>query len=450
GVALSVDRAIITADLALHPQASPRLELALAQEGFRSEMVLPLRIADHRFGTLNFISKRSDTYQADDLRIGLVLALQLSTALEAARLYAQIDEERSMLVAILQSTTDGVLVVNSALNVAVANPPVAELLGIDLDSLLGAELAAVVTNAKLIELFEQVLQGSAVRDAELSLSEDRTFHLNITPVTSNFGEVLGYVAVFHDVTTLKSLDQMKTDFVATVSHDLKNPISIIKLSAAVLSKSAPLNAKQAETLDRIERASDRMLSLINDLLDLGRIEAGMGLLSLPCDLKQIAQEVIDEQNSLVEAKHLAFEFVAPDVLPAVNGDAPRLKQVIANFVSNAIKYTPDNGQVTLALQHVNASVELTITDSGYGIAAKDLPYIFDKFYRVYAEHTKQIEGTGLGLAITRSIIEQHRGQVWVTSQLGQGSTFGFRLAVPSSDSASLPEIKSTQAERHIA
>ncbi len=225
GAALAADRPILTADLARHPQASPQLEIPLTQAGLRSELILPLRIADHTFGTLNFLSKRADKYQSDDLRVGRVLALQLSAALDAARLYSQIDEERSTLIAVIQSEVDGVLMINEASQIIVVNPALHTIFGIDPGTVAGLALADALPNASLSTLFERAVEEGQIHTAELVLPDGRVFETNIDPVMTPYGAMVGYVAILHDVTTLKSLSQLKSEFVATVSHDLKTPIT---------------------------------------------------------------------------------------------------------------------------------------------------------------------------------------------------------------------------------
>ncbi len=429
GSAMTTGRPILTSDLARHSQASPQIELPLTGIGMRSAMILPLRIGERTFGTLNFISRRSDAYQSDDLWIGQALALQLSAALDAARLLAQIDDERSTLSAIIQSTVDGLLMVNSSGTVILANPAIQAILNLSPAQIIGSSLDQAITQPALLHLFEQTVGDLNMQrhTAEITLSDRRIFEVSIDPVLTHFGETIGYMALLHDVTTLKSLSQLKSDFVSNVSHDLKTPITTLMLSAGMFDRVGPLNDMQKSLLTRVNNAADRMLSLVTDLLDLTKIEAGINLNLAPCDLSQAVSEVIESQRPLAEAKQQTIVMKVEPDLSSVLGDTERLKQVIANFVSNAIKYTPDNGQITVAASRALDQVQVTVSDTGYGIPAKDLPNIFDKFYRVEAEHTRKTEGTGLGLAITRSIIDQHGGHVWVESQPGQGSTFGFRL-----------------------
>ncbi len=428
GAALSADRPIITSDLARHPQASPRLEMPLTQAGIRSEMVLPLRVGERTFGTLNFAARTVDAYHADDLRVGRVLALQLSAALDAARLYGQIEEERSTLVSVIQGAVEGILMIDRGGIVLVVNPVMQSILEREPAALIGLPMDQALADTQLQQLFHRTLQTSDTATADITLADGRVFQATANTVFTQYEEIIGYVAILHDVSTLKALTRMKSEFVATVSHDLKTPITAMKLSAGLLGRAGTLNDMQTQLVERVNRSADRMLALVSNLLDLGKIEAGMNVTRVPCNLATLAEEVIEEQRPIVESKQQSIVFESPTIPLIVDGDAARLKQVIANFTSNAIKYTPNGGRITIAVRAKGDQIELTVSDTGYGISAKDLPSIFDKFYRVDNEQTNEIEGSGLGLAITRSIIEQQGGQIWVESQLGQGSTFGFRLA----------------------
>ncbi len=427
GAAIISNQPLLIADLTRQTKNSPRLEAPLIEAGIRSEMILPLRIGERTFGTLNFAARPVNAYREDDLRIGRVLALQLSAALDAARLYGQIEDERSTLLAVIQSAVEGVLMIDGGAQIILANPAVESILGVPLDDLIGQSIESAITLGTLRVLLETALETQQPCKDEIVLADGRVFEASANPVLTPSGDPIGFVTVLHDVTTLKSLSRMKSEFVATVSHDLKTPITAMKLSAGLFGRAGALTAMQTSLLDRINRSADRMLALVSDLLDLGKIEAGMTIVRAPCNLSAIAYEVVEEQRPIAESKNQTLRFEASGAFQ-VDGDAARLKQVIANFTSNAIKYTPNAGQITVAV-HLNADqVEVTVMDTGLGIPAKDLPNIFDKFYRVDTEDRQDIEGTGLGLAITRSIIEQHDGHIWVDSQVSKGSTFGFRLA----------------------
>lgn len=430
GRVITTGQPIITGNFRTHPEASPRLEERLADMGLSSALILPLYIGERVIGTLNFLAEAPDHYDDDDLRVSRLLGQQLSAALEAARLYTQVEDERSTLVAVVQSTADAVLVVDTNGQMLLANQAAIKLLGLDPASIAGMPLDAVVTLPALRALFGRVIGELQPVAADVAFPDDRTFRASLSPVQTAYGETTGYVAVLHDISHLVELDRMKSEFVATVSHDLKNPIQVIKLTTEMLPLFGALSQEQAALLERIERSAARMLALVTDLLDLGKIEAGFELWRGPCELGSLLTEALEDHRATAEAKRLRLSLGPPAPVEGlwVRGDAMRLKQVIANLLSNAIKYTPQGGAVSLEWKsEQQGAIQVCVHDTGYGIPADSLPHIFEKFYRVQDTPAGEVEGTGLGLAICRSIIEQHGGLITVASELGVGTSFCLTL-----------------------
>lgn len=223
------------------------------------------------------------------------------------------------------------------------------------------------------------------------------------------------------------LSQMKDDFMRTASHDLKNPLASIAITTDVLARhGSTQDAKGRELIQRIKSEVNRMQSLISNLLDLARLETGRALDIQDASLTQIIRDSIYAFELLARDKQLDLRFDAPFDDLKTRVDAARIHQVIHNLVSNAIKYTPDKGQVIVSVDTSDDQFVVQVRDTGIGIAPRDLPRVFDRFYRVKHAHQVQ-EGTGLGLAIVKAIVEQHGGKVWVESQLGKGSVFSFSL-----------------------
>jgi signal transduction histidine kinase len=225
---------------------------------------------------------------------------------------------------------------------------------------------------------------------------------------------------------------MKTDFVSTVSHDLKSPIMAIAMTAELLLKAPPApGGEQAyrDRCDRILRSAKNMTDLVTDLLDLGKIEAGLEGAGEPVDLVPLIGDVVKALAAPAEDKRIAVAVETPDAA-AVRGVRARLQQVLTNLIGNAIKYTREGGRVRVTVETPEAAegpVRIRVFDNGIGIPARDLPHVFDKFYRVANTATAGISGTGLGLAITRSIVEAHAGRIGVESTEGEGSTFWVEL-----------------------
>jgi signal transduction histidine kinase len=282
---------------------------------------------------------------------------------------------------------------------------------------------------------------------EVPLADGRTTQASLVRVGTSFGEQIGWAAVFRDISVLKELEQMKNEFVNTVSHDLKNPISTILLAAGLLKRLGPLAKEQERMHDRIVDTAHYMSELVSDLLDLGRITTGLEMIFEPVNMILLVEEVVDTLTAQIEEKKHQINLALPESA-YVLGNFARLKQVLLNLVSNAIKYTPEMGKITITLTTVEpdslqensqAALEIPnktayeslvvvkVQDTGMGIPAADLPHVFDRFFRVRSEETEHISGTGLGLAIAKGIVEAHDGRIWVESEEGQGSTFVFYL-----------------------
>lgn len=232
-----------------------------------------------------------------------------------------------------------------------------------------------------------------------------------------------------EIDYLRELSAMKDEFVQTVSHDLKNPLSVIMGYADLLSEEEAIQQMPdiLSYITSIRRRSDEMYGLISTLLDLAKIEAGMGLSTAPVQLDKFLDDQVESIRPLVESKHLTFVYTALPPNVTLMADAIRLGQVFQNLLTNAIKYTPEGRRVELSHTIQTARILLQVKDTGLGIPEQDLPNIFEKFYRVNRPEHNTSKGTGLGLSIAKAIIEQHHGNIWVESELGTGSTFSIEL-----------------------
>jgi signal transduction histidine kinase len=239
---------------------------------------------------------------------------------------------------------------------------------------------------------------------------------------------MGTVIALDDITYLKELDAMKTQFVETVSHDLKNPLSVITGFIQLMEMDSTLSENSRTNLQGIKQSTDHMRVLITDLLDLARIEAGMGGDIQAEDLSQIVLEVLPNFDLQLSEKSMTLSTEIPFEAVPVLGNRLRLSQVVSNFVSNAIKYTSEGGHITVTLSREEAEVRLVVSDNGPGISPAGQKQLFQKFYRVPEIHHKTgVHGTGLGLSIVKAIVEGYGGRVWVDSQVGRGSIFGCVL-----------------------
>jgi signal transduction histidine kinase len=225
------------------------------------------------------------------------------------------------------------------------------------------------------------------------------------------------------------LDALKSEFVATVSHDLRSPLTLMRGYATMLEMVGELNDQQANYVSKIVTGVESMSRLVTNLLDLGRIEAGIGLQVDMVHVQDVIERVVSALQLEASQKHIQINVeISEDTSPLIEADQALLQQAIHNLVENAIKYTPAQGKVFIRMWPKQDRMVIEVRDTGSGISPMDQPRLFEKFYRGAQQTSKEQHGTGLGLAIVKSIAERHGGQVWVESQLGKGSA--FFLAVP--------------------
>jgi signal transduction histidine kinase len=236
------------------------------------------------------------------------------------------------------------------------------------------------------------------------------------------------VCILRDVTHLKELDTLKSDFVATVSHDLRSPLTLLRGYATMLEMVGELNEQQKGYTSKIVAGVENMARLVNNLLDLGRIEIGVGLQIEAVPVLDILDRVTSALQLQASQKEITLEVETSRDMPrTVEADQALLHQAVYNLVENALKYTPNRGRVTIRVRPAPDSLTFEVIDTGIGISPPDLPHLFEKFYRGKQREARAQHGTGLGLAIVHSIVERHGGRVWVESELGQGSTFFLRI-----------------------
>jgi PAS domain S-box-containing protein len=420
GRAMRTGQSCVVADLGAADGAVPDLEGALARAGLAAALVVPVRRGLEMLGALFFASRARDAYGAEDVQIATLLASGLSAALETSRAYQALADERSTLAAVLGSTADAVLMVNPDGVVLLANPAVRGMLGLQPEALLGRTLGEGVENQALRSLFA----APPAHPVELVLADGRTAQATVVPVVTPYGETVGAAAVLRDITLLKNLQAMKDDFVQAVSHDLKSPISAIAGLAYLLAQERTDDALHQERVDRIRATTQAMSELVTDLLDLGRIEAGLDPATERDDLVPLIAAAVTTLAHDADAKRIALDTSLPKEA-WLRLSAARLRQALLNLVGNAIKYTPPGGRVrvTLTVSEASDTATVAVSDTGHGIPAADLPHVFDKFYRVKSRATADTPGTGLGLAIVKSIMDMHRGRVRVESTEAAGSTF---------------------------
>jgi two-component system phosphate regulon sensor histidine kinase PhoR len=326
---------------------------------------------------------------------------------------------------------DGVLVCDRDGCIVLTNPAASRMLKAPETSLLGNFLSQCNLHSELSKTIEESLQtrdtGYTSVSQELSIGETGEIFLraHTTPVRNDMGEVMGSVTVLQDISHLKELDKMKSEFIAMVAHELRAPIAAVEQQLTViLNKMAgEVTGKQEQLLSRAKERTKGLLDLIKDLLDLSKIEAGkMVQYKEPLSFQGVIQRVVDLMRVEAETKKIDLQFSAPKQTLLINADRNSMEGIFTNLISNAVKYTPEGGKVWITLGEESGFVKATVSDTGIGIKKEDLPRIFDKFYRVKTTETRQIVGTGLGLSIVKSIVDAHLGSISVESKVGKGTT----------------------------
>ncbi len=260
-------------------------------------------------------------------------------------------------------------------------------------------------------------------------NKESYFSKDLLNVTSN-NTVIGHVIVLRNITPFHELSEAKTNFIATISHELKTPISSIKLSAQLLGggKVGVLTADQKELLDSIRDDSDRLLKITGELLNMTQLETGkIQLKLLPTDAKQIIDQAFQAVQLQANQRNISLILDMDSSIPAIQADPEKSTWVLINFLTNAIKFSSERNHIEVEVHRKNDSVSFTVRDHGQGIDERYLPKIFDRYFKVPGKH--EHNGSGLGLAISKEFIEAQEGKIWVDSEVGTGSTFGFSLKI---------------------
>jgi PAS domain S-box-containing protein len=401
------------------------LEVAPVMGKLQALLALPLRQEQTYYGALWLGYDQPHTFTEAEVNFLTTLAGQAAVAVSNSRLFEAAESRRQRLAAILASTPDAVIVTDRNERVLLLNPAAEAVFGLLGKPVLGRPVAQVLPKPELVQLLQDNRSGGST--GEIEVSAGRTLYASASPIVGADGTILGRVCVLRDVTHFKELDLMKSEFVATVSHDLRAPLTFMRGYATMLPMVGSLNDKQKEFTDKIVIGIEQMTKLIDDLLDLGRIEAGVGLAREACRVDEIVNGIVENLRPQMANKGLTLNIDLPANLPLLSGDPTLLRQAITNLMDNAIKYTPSGGQVDVRVSAEHETFRVSVSDSGLGIAPADQTHLFEKFFRVKQRGSSQVKGSGLGLAIVKSIVERHGGKVWVDSKLGKGSTFFIEL-----------------------
>jgi PAS domain S-box-containing protein len=389
-------------------------------------LAFALRHENLYYGTLWVAYDQPHQFPDEEVRFIATLAGQAALAAANARLFLNAEIGRQRLAAILASTPDPVLVTDQQNRLLLANPAAWRVLGLGIEWDEGQPIEHVINQEELLSLFHSTMDEK--KSVELALPDERVYYATISPVFAE-GQRVGRVCVLRDITYFKDLDALKSEFVATVSHDLRSPLTLMRGYATMLEMVGELNEQQNSYVHKIVGSVESMARLVSNLLDLGRIEAGIDLQLEMVPIQEIVERVIGALQLQATQKRVQLSMEIPEnTIPLVEADPALLQQALHNLVENSIKYTDAGGKAQVRVDVRQDRMQFIVSDTGIGIAPVDQPHLFEKFYRGAQQGSKQQRGTGLGLAIVKSIAERHGGQVWVESQLGKGSI--FTMAIP--------------------
>ncbi len=405
----------------------------------KSIVYVPIISQEQAVGVLSVVNRlRDQPFNNRDTRVLSTLADYVAVAIRNAELFTASDMERNKLGTILGQTKDPVIVIDEDKNLVLANRAARQVFNLPEGNLTGQPIKNLIKNEDALGFMLQPINHNLDLSAELSLNDNRIFRANLSLI-----EDVGRSILFHDITQLKELDKLKSEFVSIVSHDLRSPLTAILGYVELLERVGPLNEAQTSFVQRVKQSVDNITNLISDLLDIGRLEAGLALEVESCDLQKILVAIMEEFAPRFEAKQLRVERIFAPTAAIVAGDRKRLHQAFTNLINNAVKYTPEKGRLRVQVSEFKDQVVVEIADTGVGIATEELPHIFEKFYRA-RNVLDGFEGTGLGLSIVKSVIERHDGRIWVNSQVGRGTVFSIVLPLQAA-----AEAKSHQASKNL-
>lgn len=429
-----------TAEYIADVQQDPRwLNQRLAKEaGLRAYAGIPLITGERVVGVLTTLFGERREFSPEEKELMNLLADHAAITIDKLRLFEETQTQRTRLAQIFDSTSDGIMLVNRHGRIEAANRRAGELLGFDPAAVAGLGLAhilvghfhavsdydrAVAPLRSLLQDTDRVGQG----DLEIPALR-RILHWAGQPTINAAGATVGLTLTFQDVTQEREVSQMKSDFVSFVTHQLRTPLAGIKWLLELAVQGADVAEETRSYIQDARDAAERLVGLVNDLLDISRLESGK-LTITPQEIRlgELTQSVVNEVGLLVREKGHQLSVTGADDIPPVVADPQLLRQVVMNLVSNAIKYTLPGGEIAIRMSPDATLVRWAIQDSGIGIPKEAQGRLFEKFYRAENVLTIETEGTGLGLYLVRLIMERLGGRIWCESEEGKGATFLFTL-----------------------
>lgn len=410
-----------------------------ASLGLLTGVALPLIARKKVIGLLFIFRNYPGVFSSNDKALLQSFADQAAIAVQNAQLYTQISNEEERLTALLDSLADGILILRADHTVEHCNPALTRMLGIPADEIRGASHENVLRWVRLKD-------GQSLEDAEAGgwpLTPHATLYVEgdlertnkpplpvgvtYSPLLTPDGKLLNVIASVRDITRFREAEELKSTFVSVISHELKTPVALIKGYVSTLRREDATweRAIVQDSLAVIEEEADRLTGLIENLLDATRLQAGVLAMNLSdVSLDALARRIAKRFE--IQSNRHNFVVEIPADFPIILGDEDRLEQVFSNLISNAIKYSPEGGEIRIRGQVFPKQVVICISDQGPGIEMGDVPHVFDRFYRS-TDATRTTKGAGLGLYLSRAVVEAHGGRIWVDSKPGEGARICFSL-----------------------
>lgn len=425
------------------PEINRRLQAItqVASLGLLQGVALPMVVRNEVMGVIFVFRAYATAFSANDRALLGDFAAQAAIAVHNARLYQQTAQEKRRLDAILESAADGILIMDATHRIQRFNRALSKLTGWAASEAIGLQHDDVIHWVTL-QSGPSLAQAEAggwplsrnptalYAEGDLQKKAGGVLPAGVTyaPLFDREGRLVNLIVNVRDITKFREAEELKSTFISIISHELRTPVSLIKGYAETLRRKDARwdSAIVQDSLAIIEEEADRLTELIDNLLDASRLQANALRLNMAdVALDRLATRLVEKFKTQTKRHTLTVEF--PPDFPVILADETRLNQVLSNLLSNAIKYSPQGGEIAVRGMVKPNEVVLTVTDQGAGIAAPDLPHVFNRFYRVDSDLTKRVKGTGLGLYLAKAVVEAHNGRIEVASVPGQGTTFSVSL-----------------------
>ncbi len=428
GTAVSEGKTVYIPDIRQAPDS------IIFDESVQSLMVTPMWASGEIIGTINVDDVKPDAFGPAQEQLLNIAATQVGIAIENARLFSKISTERQQMQAIIQNMADGLLVTDKEGSVITCNPALAMMLGLSIPNILQKTPITAPTALKQILDIKPIRGQTGMLTREVTIETIPPKTLQVYSTRMEVGdELIGEVRVVHDVTKERDLDQLKSDFMSTISHELRTPLfSIQGFVQILLEDDDTLDAElRREFLTTIQTQSVQLSEMVNNLLDMARFDEGrMELVKADVDMAHLLSQTSKKLVGFAHQQNINLYEDIPPVFPIIIGDVERLEQVLTNLIGNAIKFTPEGGQVHIRAKTIEGQIAVEVQDNGIGIPPNDLDQIFSRYYQVSDQNKPSTKGSGLGLHIAKKIVEEHDGKIWAESVVGEGSTFHFTIPIP--------------------